>query len=253
MNPLIGGKVLTVHPEANQLHEAGLRAELRGNYAEAHASLGAASQILADMPATVDTVVQSARITRDDGFTDVRVAIAENDPELLHQARRSLMRSVETTAPLVGGTQFLGTEQAQGTPKRARREVFAEHGATLSLLGRVATVEQVMIGADTRSGGDAATVARTIGQQPYGLAHDLLRIGNNGYYRVSNAMVAARQERLNGRSLHAARWLGRAAAGLAWTAARDRGNFKAAARTAAGRLRHLRSYATAAASVQAKP
>lgn len=255
MSALISGKVLTVHPEANVLHEKGLDAELNGEYISAHTSFAEASQLLAGLPATVDSVVQAARITRDDGFTDVRAAIAGNGLDLLRQAQLTITRSAESTGPLVSGVEILGTEQLQphATPKAARREVFAEHGATISLLGRVATVRQVMFGVDTRGESETARHARNIEQQPYGQAHDLLRLGNNGYYRVSNAMVAARQERLNGRLRHAGVWLGRAAVGLAWTALRDRDNFEAAVRTFGGRLRHLRSYRAAAASVLRKP
>lgn len=254
-SPLVGNKVLTVNPEAQQLHDIGLRAELSGSYDQAHESFDAAQQLLAGLPQTLDTVVQSARITRDDGFTYVRTAIAESNPSILDQAQATISRSVEATAPLVSGTVFLGTEASatSDTPKKARREFLAEHGATVSLLGRIATVKEVMLGVDTRGDTETARQARNIEQQPYGLAHDILRRGNNGYYRVSNAMVGARQERLNGRLPNMAVWLGRAATGLAWTAFRDPTNLKAAVRTVGSRVRHLRSYQAAVESVTAKP
>lgn len=254
-SPLVGNRALTVDPDAQRLHTAGLEAELHGGYGEAHESFGAAQQILANLPRTLDTVVQSAHITRDDGFTYVRAAIAESDFSILDQAQHTVGRSLEATAPFVSGTAFLdaGIGVASDRPKKARREILAQHGATLSLLGRVATVREVMLGTDARRDDETAHRAGGTEQQPYGLAHDILRRGNNGYYRVSNAMLGARQERLNGNLSHMTVWLGRAATGLAWTAVRNPSNLKAAVRTAGSRARHLRSYRAAVNSVMASP
>jgi len=254
-SPLIGNKILTVNPEAQTFHEAGLRSELNGNYAQAHASFDTAQLILAGLPQSLDVVVQSARITRDDGFTHVRNALTESNPSMLDQAQATISHSVETTAPLVSGTLFLHTEASSSitTPKNARREFLAEHGATVSLLGRIATVKEVMLGIDTRGDTETARHARNIEQQPYGLAHDILRKGNNGYYRVSNAMLGARQERLNGRLPDMVVWLGRATTGLAWTALRDPSNLKNSVRTFGSRISHLRSYQAAVKSVTTKP
>lgn len=247
--------MLTTNPEAQQLHEAGLQAELSGNYAQAHQSFSSAHEVLTGLPQTLDTAVQASRIARDDGFTYVRSALAENNPSALDQAHEAIRASAEATAPLVSGLSYLDTQlgQPHETPKQARREFLAEHGATVSLLGRIATVKEVMLGVDTRGDSETAHSARNVEQQPYGLAHDILRRGNNGYYRVSNAMVGARQERLNGRLPHAAVWLGRAVSGLAWTATFDRKNLKAAVLTVGSRTPHLRSYQAAIASVKAKP
>ncbi len=254
-SPLIGAKMLSINSEAQQLHEAGLQAELAGDYGHAHESFDVAQQVLAGVPQTLDTIVQTARIVRDDGFTYVRTALTESNPSILDQAQATISRSVEATAPLVSGTAFVGTSLSQPheTPKKARREFLAEHGATVSLLGRIATIKEVMTGVDTRGNSEVALNARNVEQQPYGLAHDILRRGNNGYYRVSNAMVGARQERLNGRLTHMGVWLGRAATGLAWTVAHDPTNLKAAVRTVGSRVRHLRSYQAAIESVTTKP
>jgi hypothetical protein len=255
-SPLIGPKALTVNPEAQQLHETGLIAELSGDYARAHESFDAARQVIISSPeTTVDGIVQLARINRDDGFTYLRTATAEANPSILDQARQAIERSVEATAPLVSGTAFIGNSlpQPQETPKKVRREILAEHGVTVSLLGRLVTVKEVMLGVDTRGDSEVARLARDVEQQPYGLAHDILRLGNNGYYRVINAMVGARQERLNGRFLHTVVWLGRAANGLVWTAIRDPQNLKAAVYTTGNRIRHLRSYKAAVTSALNKP
>lgn len=252
-NPLISEKALTTNPEARRLHETGLKAELMGDYNEAHESFEAAQQIIAGLPQTIDTAVQSARIGRDAGFTYVRAAIANNDSSILELAQGAIKTSLEATAPLASGAAFIGNAQPEANSRIFHREFLAEHGATVSLLGRIATVREVMLGVDTRGNSEAAREARNGEQQPYSLAHDLLVMGNNGYYRVSNAMVAARQERINGRLPQVARWLGRAASGLAWTALRDPSNLKSAVRTSGNRARHLRSYRAAVNSVTTYP
>ncbi len=253
-SPLIGAKVLITNSEAQQFHESGLRAELAGNYEQAHESFDVAHVVLNGVPQTLDTVVQAARITRDDGFTYVREAISEHSSSILDQAHRIIQNSVESTAPLVSGVAFISTSRPEANPQKAQKEFLAEHGATVSLLGRIATVKEVIVGIDTRGNSkEAQNARRNVEQQLYSLAHDILRRGNNGYYRVSNAMVGARQERLNGRLPQTVRWLGRATTGLAWTALRDPSNLKAAVRTIGNRARHLRSYQAAVNSVTTHP
>lgn len=126
-------------------------------------------------------------------------------------------------------------------------EIHAEHGATLSCLGRLATLNSVV----TTSTEEFAL----FGRQQYKDAHEELKQGNNGYYRVSNAMTAARHERLNGTPQGALLWLGRAVTGLGWTAAHDRTNFVPAAKTLASRAQHLNPFDRKAAesSVEVKP
>ena len=249
-SPLIGAKVLVTNPEAQRLHEAGLQAELNGDYAQAHDAFNDAQQILAGVSPTLDTIVQSAHINRDNGFTYVRAAIADSNPTIFDQALATISHSVEATAPLVSNIDLL---QSHVSPKKTRTELLAEHGATVSLLGRAATVKEVMLGIDTRGDDEAAHNARDVYQQPYSQAHDILRSGNNGYYLVSNAMVAARQELLNSRLLQMSVWLGRAATGVVWTALQDPTNLRAAVRTVGSRVRHLRSYQAAIASVTTNP
>lgn len=246
--------MLYVDPKSQAYHASGLEASVRGDYETAHNFLNLASDVLKQDCPSVDASVQRARIMRDSGFTCIREAIDAQDEVLLENAQHTLLASRDITAPLVSGVApevILAGSAA--TPKSDRREIFAEHGATIGLLGRLATVSAVTAGVDTRGSGKEAVKNREEDQAPYGLAHDLLRIGNNGYYRVSNAMVGARQERLNGRLPNMLVWLGRAAYGLAWTAANDRQNLRAAARTAAGRMPHLTSYQKARTSVIVKP
>jgi hypothetical protein len=231
--------------QAEELHQLGLRQAQEGQFAAAQEAFAQARQALAFFKGeTFARFVQSSRIARDIGFTHVRAAAAEGDHALLDLAWAGLRESVENTAAMVGGTMFLDTPSIPGkATRRVRREVYAEHGATLSLLGRFATVRAIMLGEDA----EEASADR------YEMAHAILRKGSNGYYRVSNAMVAARQERLSGSLPRTARWLGRAGIGLLWTAVRDPDTMGAAIRTAGSRLLHLRSQQAATESVLRKP
>jgi len=249
--PLVASKSLNVNPEAQQLHEAGLKAELSGSYPEAHDFFDRAQQILENSPKTLEIVVQSGRIERDDGFTYLRSAIGESNTALLDRSQSIVGRAAENIGWLA--TNATTGNEENSVSQTARKEVLAEYGATLSLLGRIATVKEVMLGLDNRKESEAATHTRNEGQQAYNLAHNILRTGNNGYYRVSNAMVAARQERLNGRAPKVAMWLGRAVTSIAWTAFQDPSNLKASVMTVGSRIRHLRSYPAAVKSVIEKP
>lgn len=254
-SPLIEGDILLKDHRAQQMHQAGLSAELHGQYEAALVMLESAEERLLGMPQTVDVTVQRAQVVRDRGFTFVREAIGHQTVSGLQEAQDTIAASASLTAPLVSGAQRWHDEPQHpvSVRKRIRREILAEHGATISLLGRVATVETVMYDEAGRSRIQTDQSSHQAIRHTYGLAHRLLRQGNNGYYRVSNTMVAARQERLNGNLPYVALWLGRAAVGLVWTAGRNRHNFMPAVRTAGNRVRHLRSHAAARSSVLEKP
>lgn len=249
----------------DNFHRVALQAELRGTLPQAHAHYGRALERLEENGElyTLEGQVQSARIIRDDGFTFVRAAVAdvslhEGDTPVvsLQTAEQLLQQSRVTTGVMVAGDPRDFNPQLQtpkDTIKAVRRELLAEHGATIGLLGRLATVRQVLNGEDTRGDTDAAIQTTNIEQSHYGWAHNFLRSGNNGYYRVSNAMNAARQERINGHSLHAGVWLGRAASGLVWTAFHDRTHLKDAILTAGSRTLQMRSSAVAVKSVITAP
>lgn len=244
-NPVIGTETFYVHPDAHEVHDAGLSAGLRGDFTEAHEGFAAAQKIMEAEPQTLATKLQVARIGRDAGFTCVREAIATNDIALIE---RSNVTIHHYNAPFVEASVRKQGELSA----TARREALAEQGATINLLGRTATVTQVMMqnmDAPTAKIRRAAKDAR----ESYEKAHELLVGGNNGYYRVSNAMTAARHERLNGQALKAAAWVGRAATGLAWTIANDRRNIGAAVRTAGSRARHLVTRGAATRSVKTAP
>jgi len=63
-------------------------------------------------------------------------------------------------------SDFIGTQLAQPheTPTKAHREFLAEHGATVSLLGRIATVKEVPQNVNTRGDSEAARNARNVEQ-----------------------------------------------------------------------------------------
>src|ERR1035438_4357340 len=105
---LKGSRVLFEDPQVKQLHEDGLSAELlTGDYPLAHEAFKLAQDVLSRSPMTVDSVVQSARITRDDGVTYLRNAISERNPNILNKAYEVLSRSVDQTTPLMSGKETL--------------------------------------------------------------------------------------------------------------------------------------------------
>ncbi|HUD05296.1 MAG TPA: hypothetical protein VMR18_00030 [Candidatus Saccharimonadales bacterium] len=227
--------VFAENPEARELHETGLWAAQNGSFSRAHRLFSSAQEFL--VGDTLGIAVQSARIARDDGFTYVRSAIAESNLGDLDKADNAL--------EVASGKTFVKILSAGELPKvdQAYRELAAEHGATISLIGRLSTVRLVMAGPDREEPIEDV----------YSAAHSALVIGNNGYYRVSNAMVAARHERLFGRPDVMVRWLSKAAVGWSWTLLHDPSNLEATTRTATSRTRHLRNRTTAIESVKSKP
>lgn len=234
-----------LHLEAQHLHEQGKNAAIQQqDFIQAHEAFTHALELL-EPESTTDQLVQAARITRDDGFTYLRAAISEHSPTQLNDADARLTSAATMTAPLVSGLQPMKLELSQPhtSPKLARREIWAEHGESVALLGRLATARTAI----------EATEAKLHQQQAYGTAYDLLRIGNNGYYKVSNDMNAARQERINGRLPHTIIWLGRAAKDLAWTSLFDRHNLSDSVLTSGSLLPQLITTKSAKASVRLKP
>lgn len=238
--------MFSVVTEAQQKHEAGLQAELSGNYQEAHEAFATAQRYLAELPPTIDVDVQSARIDRDNGFTYVRSAIKRNDQEDLDEADDVLDAAGGKTLlwTLKAGNSSPGPEASVRLSFTQWRELFAEHGATISLMARVATVREIMTGKKDEYNPPSETY-KTAGRH--------LVLGSNGYYLVSNALVAARHERINGNLSGTTSWLGMAATGVVLTAALDIRNLRRASETFVSRTRHLRSRSIAAQSVTEKP
>ncbi len=256
-NPLIEARVLFENQEARTLHADGLTNALAGRFDDAQELFRAAQEALSVDPLTLDRTVQAARITRDSGFTWLRAAIAapENDtPAVLAKARDTLDSSRHVTKESLTNPPPASYERPSGlSTRRARRETWAEHGETLSLLGRLGTAHAVLLPSDSSK--ESPSTAAYVNNSPhyYQLAHNALIAGNNGYYRVSNALAAARDARINQHRPDSAEWAARAAVGLAWTAMRDPQHLVAAARTTANRARDLRNPQAAQASVLARP
>lgn len=242
-------RALVFQSTAAEVESQALQASLAGNQAEAR-SLYAQALDVVPSDGYADTAAQRSSIIRNLGFTYVREAIATDDVELVWSARAYIGQAIEETADLVSGRT--GTELRfkqlgrTGTYKRARRELFSEHAASLGLLARAATAAEVAFKPSEQTQSDRLR---------YGYAHDFARLGLNGYIRVSNAMNGARDERRAGlrRLPHTAVCLARAAFGVVWSVKNDRGNLSPAIWTIASRLPALRTTASASASVLERP
>lgn len=248
-------RALEVNHFAKKYHDAGLEAERSKDFIDAYANFDNADRVLNDESKTVrtvDTQVQLARIGRDRGFTWIRSAIElsrvpkteEHDEtyliddmmvSMLSEADMHLTKSKESTANLISDNSSRSQE--------VKADLFAEHGATLGLLGRLATIMSVLPS-------DYASYSTS---NHYQEAHDFLKQGNNGYYLVSNAMNAARHSRINSNISESLGWLVKADQGLLWTAAHDRSNLKAATLTAGSRTLDLLTRSRAEDSVFTKP
>ena len=126
-------------------------------------------------------------------------------------------------------------------------DVFAEHGATVSLIGRISAWSMTVPGptglfSDSRrldrlERENARYITGSFGRDQ---GHGFLSLGNNGYYMTSHAMNGARVEAAIGGAEHTLKvlpWLHRAEAGLRYAARHDRNreNIHQAIRTV-GRL-----------------
>ncbi len=242
--------MLVRDPKARRLHDNGLAAELRGDFDEAH---GQFREALLSVPGydgeriwTPASEVQAAAIVRDDGFTDVRAAIQMTDLDTLHRSSRRVGHAAVMLAPLLQHHSYLARyrNKSRELSTEELRELRSEHGATLGCIARIGTVARILFEIN-------------LGTEDYERAHELLENGSNGYYLVSNAMCAARAARTRsseGEPVPEVKiWLGRAAAGLAYTTAHDLSNLYAASRTFFGRRPHARSQQTAIDSVRVKP
>lgn len=241
---------LEVNHFADKYHQAGLEAELSKDFIGAYANFDDANRVLNDESKTVrtvDTQIQLARIERDYGFTFVREALNLSNKfdkdaivnPYLESARAHLYGSKNITDEMVKDLKY---GQQEPRVLEAKAEIFAEHGATLGLLGRLATAEQTMLIVEADS--DCPE---------YSKAHKFLKQGNNGYYLVSNAMNAARHQRISGNTSESLSWLAKANSGLLWTARHDRSNLKAATLTAGSRTLDLLTRSRAIESVYTKP
>ncbi len=242
---------LVRHSGATEFEQVGLERSLAGDQRTAHQAYTEALEYI-PRNNTADRAAQRGSIKRNDGFAYTRAAIETDNPEVaatnFDRANERLYRALGETATFASGERLPNYQQEgpHATWKQQRRELFSEHAATLGLLARTATAEEVIL-----QGTDTTEQERA----KYGHAHDFARLGTNGYFRVSNAMNGARDERIQGSSRipHTAVWLARAAFGIVWSIKNDRGNLASAAKTFIRRLPDVRTPQTARQSVRSRP
>jgi hypothetical protein len=244
-------KYLVRNSGAADFEQAGLNASLAGDQTTAHQAY---AEALEHIPRddTADRAAQRGSVLRNDGFAYTRAAVETDNPETavanFDRANHRLYKALGETAMFVSGERLPNYKQEgpHATWKQQRRELFSEHAATLGLLARTATAEEVVL-----QGTDMTEQERA----KYGHAHDFARLGTNGYFRVSNAMNGARNERIQGSSRipHTAVWLARAAFGIVWSIKNDRGNLESAAKTFVRRLPDVSTPTAARQSVLTHP
>lgn len=236
-DPVIESSLLAINDETSKLHNHGLKASLRGDFTSAQNAFADAREALVSTKPTIDMQVQLSRIVRDEGYTFARKAVSEGDISLLETAESRVVESLSLmNAGNLNKLEFLDP----GDPEQKAREINAEQAATLSALGRVATARTALNGS-------------LVETDAYLESHKYAVLGSNGYYRVSNSVNAARHERIYGQPVKVARWLGRAASGLMWTAVKDRKNLRRAVLTTGDRVLHLQSKKSAIRSVLNRP
>ena len=243
-------QTIEVCEQARIIQADGVEAELAGNYDSAYALFDDALAALAGTGTHCSREYQVAGIERDRAFTSVRHGIAANgDTEragLFERAQAGLDRSLQTL------TQLLNPK-SPGTFDHTHEDtrlIRASRGATLSCLGRLALVRGAYDDqARPGSGNEHYDAAYT----SFKFAHQALRQGNNGYFLVSNAIIAAKAALLLDLPAEVVRWKRRAVLGLGWTALHDRQNLSRAWDTFRARDRHLADKPAALASILVKP
>lgn len=227
-------------------------------HAEARDTLSKAHVLLLINPHfrdSIDGQVQRARIKRDIGADHLRTLAWSNlsghvmgvqTEEQLMQVQRftdASMKLLDTAHNLAEGDTYAAQRPRDAKPVAQAAlisEILAEQAATIGQVGRTATTEMVLTGVNMP---DTA----------YETAHELALEGPNGYYQVSNAVNAARHNRIAGDSGEALRWMRLALHALAWTGEHDPDNLHAAQRTFAAHSLALRSVGAAKASVLSRP
>ena len=230
--------MLDRNPAAEQAHILGLEAKFAGDYAAAHEHFRQGSQALEAEPQSLWVAVQTARIMRDDAWTFLREALAAHN-----QQRDWRTRLAASDIGLnVSASIFMATELA-GVPEEHSAEFSTEQGATLGLLGRLATAAAIL--------GDPDAVHD--GTTQYRLARAYLRQGSNGYYRTSNAINALRHNRLYGTAGAMFSDAVEVVRSLAWTRRHDPEHWADAQQTVNSRIGRLVTKAAARQSVLDHP
>lgn len=187
---------------------------------------------LIDWPSTI---FQWSRIRRDIAFTFVREAIDKTEPGLLEPAYEEARQSHITTSNLLDkGRQEYSPE--------AWRMLLAEHGATEGVRGRIVTVAGVM---------GYSRLPNTFDY--YTSAHGYLFNGSNPYYLGSNAINAARHERIDGHEAKTGLWVCRSVAAVVRARRTSERMYEDTKNTVGVRLGSLASKSAARQSVLERP
>lgn len=215
-----------------RLHASALGAASAGHHDEA----AALYQQALDLLPKDDRSLKKAHLLRDTGFNEVRRALQNPqviDPQaVVATALTTIHDAAKIESEILAATQVNDPEY---------KKVVAEHGATTTILGRIATTFSIV---------EHGVPGKT---DLYNTAHGLLKYGNNAYYRTSNALTAARHERAHGDTAASAKWFGRAVHAVALAAVRDRDNLKPSLATFARRAPDIRSKDAALHSVRLRP
>lgn len=234
----------TVNNEADTLHQQGVALASRaGDLEAANDSFEEAIDVLGYDPKEtkdVSVIMQGARINRDRAFTEVRFGLRDDTPDRIAVAYHSLRYGTDNT---LGKISFAA--EYQYSPE-AWSYLQNELGASIGLLGRVATLAFVV---GRIENADTEVPEKAI--RHYEQADRT--IDSNMYYATSNAVNAARHERIFGRKLEAAKWMGRALRYTIEAAKNDRSNLVGSARTIATRAFALSSVKSSRKSVLKKP
>jgi hypothetical protein len=225
-------------PIANHLHNTGLVYSLNGDNESARESYFAAIAEYGEED-TPRNLVQLARILRDLGFTYVRDAIRENPVKNLGIARVTLKDSIDLF------DDVYACEELDG---EAYRYLLSEHGATVGLLARTATVEGLLT-----PDSDQSRQADRHAIDEYVTAGDFLSESDNSYYRTSNLVNAARHEAAYNRPILGLNWFSRSVGVAALSLVQDAGNAANNARTVADKARVMLRPSAARRSVLARP
>ncbi len=247
-SPLIKPTCFEVNNGAQKLHEMGLKQELNQDFQLADQTFDDALYTVSSTPENIlpqpDKKVQIGRILRDKGFNLIRFSIINHSLGLYSDGYDSLDKSETKFYGALSNLSVYSGFLAKSEVDKLKESINAERGATISLMARAITAREVVF--EVKNGNNEAI-------RQYERAHSHLITGDNGYYRVSNAMVAARHEKINSKNTKMVNWLGKAVVGLGFTLFQDKRNLKPAVFTFGSRLLDLSSKTKAEQSVKSKP
>lgn len=220
---------MDIDANADRLHRQGKIAESNDAPEIARVIYGGALALLGNQVEDDAVATQRADILRAYALTYIHEARSINIPPLratlLENASQRLVQALDSIDPVVEDDlrSRLNPDLEVAAPlsNEDRAHVYAVRGAALGVLACARTFAMV---SHEALNPDAAGAAAAL----YREAHNDLRQGDNGLYRVKNAIAAARHQALFGNSLGRAIWLGRATHGILWTRRNDPSHYQVA-------------------------